>query len=76
MIETQAPYRFGWLSAAGLAGLALLVVFATPVGFGVGRMTQEAAFEYCRAEVTRGFLVKYQASGHRDFKTCMTAQGY
>jgi hypothetical protein len=75
MIETQAPHRFGWLAAAGL-GLALLVVFATTVGFGVGRRTQEAAFEYCRAEVTRGFLVKYQATGHRDFKTCMAAQGY
>jgi hypothetical protein len=76
MIETQASPRFGWLAAAGLAGLALLVVFATPMGLGLGRMTQEAAFEYCRAEVTRGFLVKYQATGHRDFKTCMAAQGY
>jgi hypothetical protein len=76
MIETQAPHRFGWLATAGLAGLALLVVFAAPVGLGVGRTTQEAAFEYCRAEVTRAFLVKYQATGHRDFKTCMASRGY
>jgi hypothetical protein len=69
------------LTFAGVAlalGACALVVFATPTpaGFGVIRMTQEAAVEYCRAEVTRGFLVKYQATGHRDFKSCMAAQGY
>ena len=76
MIGTHARHRISWLTALGLGALALMLVFWMPSGLSIGRMTQEAAFEYCRAEVTRSFLVKYRSTGQRAFKECMEGQGY
>jgi len=76
MIGTHAEHRIRWLTALGLGVVALTLVFWTPGAVSVGRMTQDAAVEYCRAEVTRGFLVKYQSTGQRAFKDCMESQGY
>jgi hypothetical protein len=72
MIPTTVTHPTGWLTAAALGALAVLFVVLTPAGFDLGRMSQQSILEYCRAEVTRAFLVKYQATAPRSFEDCMT----
>ena len=74
MIAT-AVTRIGWLTAAALGALAVLVV-VTPPGLDAGPTSQQAALEHCRAEVTRAFLVKHRAPEPRSFEACMARQGH
>lgn len=76
MIPTAVTHRIGWLATAALGALVVLVVALAPTGFDRGRPSRQTAVEYCRAEATRTYLVKYQATGQERFKDCMTHQGY